>query len=26
VEIYQTVSVKPFVDVRQLDYVLVVHK
>jgi rod shape-determining protein MreC len=26
VEIYQTVTVKPFVDVRQLDFVMVVHR
>jgi rod shape-determining protein MreC len=26
VEVYQKVTVKPFVNVRQLDYVLVVHK
>jgi rod shape-determining protein MreC len=26
VEVYQTVTVKPFVDVRQLDYVMVVHR
>ena len=26
VAVYQKVAVKPFVDVRQLDYVLVVHR
>jgi rod shape-determining protein MreC len=26
VEVYQKVSIKPFVDVRQLDYVMVVHR
>jgi rod shape-determining protein MreC len=26
VEVYQTVTVKPFVNVRQLDYVMVVHR